>query len=94
MSFRSLFLATAVALSFGGTASVAAQAKSCRANEPHVACTAQGAIRGVTEGDTLAFRGIPYTKPPVGALRWRPTEPPGRWEGVRDGSGSARCVLR
>jgi para-nitrobenzyl esterase len=90
MSFRSLLLATAVALVFCVTAP--AQAKSCSANEPDIACTAQGAIRGVIEGETLAFKGVPYAKPPIGPLRWRPTEPPAPWNGVRDGSRfSAMC---
>ena len=74
MSFRSLALASAVALTF--CVPGPAQAKSCSANEPDIACTAQGAIRGVIEGETVAFKGIPYAKPPVGTLRWRPTEPP------------------
>ncbi len=31
------------------------------------------------------FRGIPFGAPPVGALRWKPTEPPAKWDGVRKG---------
>src|SRR5437660_10505388 len=31
------------------------------------------------------FRGIPFGAPPVGSLRWKATEPPAHWEGVRSG---------
>jgi para-nitrobenzyl esterase len=58
----------------------------CAAAGPDIACTEQGAIRGVAGADTVAFKGIPYAKPPVGSLRWRPPEPPVNWQGVRDGS--------
>lgn len=32
----------------------------------------------------VVFRGLPYARPPVGDLRWRPPEPPEPWTGVRD----------
>jgi para-nitrobenzyl esterase len=67
------------------TASAAsAQAPIC--TDPDIACTQQGAVRGVVEGDMLAFKGIPYARPPIGLLRWRPTEAAEAWSGVRDGS--------
>jgi para-nitrobenzyl esterase len=31
------------------------------------------------------FRGIPFGAPPVGPLRWKPTAPPAKWDGVRKG---------
>src|SRR6185369_12445987 len=31
------------------------------------------------------FRGIPFGAPPVGPLRWKATQPPVRWDGVRRG---------
>jgi para-nitrobenzyl esterase len=44
-----------------------------------------GKISGLALGenkDVLAFKGIPYVKPPVGPLRWKPPEPVEAWEGV------------
>jgi len=47
----------------------------------------QGLLSGVAqtgnyEGNTV-FSGVPYAKPPVGELRWAPTQPAEPWEGVR-----------
>jgi para-nitrobenzyl esterase len=46
--------------------------------------TSKGSVRGVTSDGTLVFKGIPFAKPPVGALRFRPPKPAVAWEGVRD----------
>jgi para-nitrobenzyl esterase len=54
-----------------------------QAGAPVVAAPA-GTVRGARAGEVLVFRGIPYARPPVDALRWRPTEALPRWDGVRE----------
>jgi carboxylesterase type B len=46
--------------------------------------TRRGPVRGVAEGGLAVFRGLPFARPPVGPLRFRPPEPPEPWSGVRD----------
>jgi para-nitrobenzyl esterase len=55
---------------------------------------AAGTLRGQS-GSVIAFRGIPYAQPPVGALRWQAPQPPLPWQGVREAQqpGSA-CTQR
>jgi len=43
-----------------------------------------GLVRGVREGSTFVWRGIPYAAPPVGPLRFRAPQPVPRWNGVRE----------
>jgi para-nitrobenzyl esterase len=49
-----------------------------------VAATDKGPIVGLRAKTMNKFLGIPYAAPPVGALRWRPPQPPARWHGLRD----------
>ncbi len=56
--------------------------------------TENGEIRGLPRdsGGVLAYKGIPYARPPVGPLRWEPPQPPMPWQGVRDASALGhRC---
>jgi para-nitrobenzyl esterase len=54
-----------------------------------------GTLRGTQAGSAIAFRGIPYARPPIGELRWQPPQPPLPWQGVREARqpGSA-CTQR
>ncbi len=50
-----------------------------------VVTTTGGELRGFEANDsTWQFLGIPYAKPPLGELRWRPPVVPDPWSGVRE----------
>jgi para-nitrobenzyl esterase len=63
-----------------------------QAAEPAVISTANGRVSGIRQGDSHAYLGLPFAKPPVGELRWRAPAKPDSWSGVRDGSKfAANC---
>ncbi|MFL6208528.1 MAG: carboxylesterase/lipase family protein [Pyrinomonadaceae bacterium] len=68
---------------------------SARAATPDRVKTANGVVEGSgkqTSGVRI-FRGIPFARPPVGELRWRPPQPAANWAGVRQATQfGPRCV--
>lgn len=52
-----------------------------RRSDPLTRTTTLGEVRGAADatGSTYAWKGIPYAKPPVGALRWQPPQDPEAW---------------
>lgn len=69
----------AIAFAVALAAPVAATAQSA----PPVVKTRAGTVQGVAEGQSIAYRGIPYAQPPVGDLRWRAPQPADRWQKLR-----------
>ena len=45
--------------------------------------TTLGTVVG-TEGAVRSWKGIPFARPPVGELRWKPPQPAIPWKGARD----------
>jgi para-nitrobenzyl esterase len=73
-----LIVRTAIAVTLFSVLSSTAvrQANGCTATAA-IVCMEQGAIRGVIDGQALAFKGVPYAQAPVEALRWKPPQPAG-----------------
>ena len=61
-----------------------------------IAQTEAGRVAGVSTGDSgiVAFRGIPFAAPPVGANRWRPAQRVDSWDGVRPANRYAPAPLQ
>lgn len=65
----------------------ASLAHGCLSASPLVTVAGVGELRGDTSQfsrDVFVFKGIPYAKPPTKDLRWRPPQPYGHWQGIRD----------
>lgn len=81
---KAVWLAMAAALTFSlGVGDTFA--KQCNKLFPTVVRTKYGKVEGFYNTDTtVAWKGVPYAKPPVGDLRWKAPQSPERWSGVRD----------
>jgi para-nitrobenzyl esterase len=55
-----------------------------------------GRVEGVesADGAVRIFRGVPYAKPPMGGLRWRPPQAVEPWSGVRSAREFGPCCVQ
>ncbi|KAK4300793.1 hypothetical protein Pmani_027027 [Petrolisthes manimaculis] len=61
--------------------------------------TQEGVVAGVVDetingNNFFAYYGVPYAKPPLGTLRFKPPQPAERWEGIRDSSTMPQPCLQ
>lgn len=66
---------------------LAVLASACTATppaDPLIATVESGSLSPLQAKGVLAYKGIPYAAPPVGALRWKPPVAAAKWSGVRD----------
>ena len=58
---------------------------ACYVNFPTTIETKYGKVKGfLDDNNTLAWKSIPYARPPVGELRWKAPKDPASWEGILD----------
>jgi para-nitrobenzyl esterase len=63
--------------------------------EPGLVVTDTGAVRGMVDGNTWSFRGIPYAAPPIDDLRFRPPEAHACWSGERMATAfGSKCLQK
>lgn len=62
--------------------------------DPVTLATPLGKLRGTSSNGFNIFRGVPFAAPPVGALRFRPPQPPAPWSGVRDATQFAAAAMQ
>jgi para-nitrobenzyl esterase len=89
MFIKSIFNCAAVGIV---TLTVALPAQ---ASDLLVVKTDQGKVQGKLseDGRTRDFLGIPFAAPPIGPLRWKPPQPPAKWQGVRPATSfGPRCM--
>ncbi|XP_028818345.1 cholinesterase-like [Denticeps clupeoides] len=71
-----------------------------KGNDELVVTTTRGKVRGVRlpvpdeSGSVVAFLGIPYAKPPVKELRFKPPHSPSYWSGVREATSFASACYQ
>ena len=64
---------------------------------PMVRQTTAGKVEGVDDSansGTWFWKGVPFAKPPVGALRWRAPEEPEAWSGIREAKAFGAACLQ
>ena len=56
--------------------------------------TQSGDVQGTTDHGVIAYKGIPYAGPPVGAMRWREPQPVAAWPGVKAGDAYGNACIQ
>ena len=83
--FHSIFFLFVLFIMIGVTYGCGGSSSSDSGVSTLTVATAFGSVKGSSTPDGVwAWLGIPYAKPPVGALRWTAPVDPDKWTGVRD----------
>jgi para-nitrobenzyl esterase len=65
-------------------------------DEPLLRKTSLGEVRGAADSTTgtLSWKGIPFAKPPVGALRWQPPQDAEAWTTARSATSFGNACVQ
>jgi para-nitrobenzyl esterase len=82
----SIFTFLMVGLLMAGVALASAVPGYAQYTKGILQATVYGRVQGyeTNQGKTLVWKGIPYAKAPVGALRWKAPQNPDKWNGIFD----------
>jgi para-nitrobenzyl esterase len=88
-----------MAVAFGLAGSLTLSAREAPATTPPADPSPKvridsGQLAGVIEEGVRVFRGVPYAAPPVGALRWKPPQPPAAWSGERKAAAAGPVCMQ
>src|SRR6185503_18371366 len=93
MRWLGIALLTALALSFGVSASADDLFADIKSGKPDAVKIGAGELKGYDANGVRTYLGIPFAAPPLGDLRWKPPSAPAKWDGVRDaGAFGPACV--
>lgn len=53
-----------------------------------------GLLQGVRAHGVVAYEGVPFAAPPIGALRWREPQPVANWPGIREARSFAPACMQ
>ena len=72
-----------------------------QASMHHTIQTSYGKLQGVgsredpkIDDNMRVFKGIPYAKPPIGELRWRPPQTPDSWSGIKHANEFSKSCIQ
>lgn len=93
--FRTLRYTGAMALIIIGLAAIIGTGSSSSSSRLNKS-TEYGTVKGYQDADSaiMAWRGIPFAKPPVGELRWKAPQDPEPWSGVLEATQSGSPALQ
>ena len=82
------------ALAAGFALALAACGGGGGSGDTNVRLTTYGLVTGVEAAGAVSWKGIPFAKPPVGALRWKAPVEPDVWTSARDGSRFGNACIQ